>query len=277
MATDEMTGVEGVVLLDDNSPTDGEEKKEVKMYGKFAENAYLQTTQRPFAAFGRTTRMDNAELSRMIFSMFRKTFHDLAGAIVEFNGKFQVSLFFEDNQDEFDPHKEFKNVVRIDKAKSKDTYDRMAALYNRGFSRKYSLNDETKLLLAPFMYGGRQVNKPESNRWNKNIVEIPVPMMGNAMYRSGDRCFIKVVNLDIHVILRHLFGDTMVIYTETDASGNETNFSTSARYEIRYMKPNFNGTFSMNIEQFDQSAVEKFIAKEYPQFNNYTGIQMYNV
>ena len=68
----------------------------------------------PFNAFGRTTRMSNIDLSKIIREQFQKSFHDLAGCYVGAapGGNLTVALYFENNAEDIAPGK-FKNLTNV--------------------------------------------------------------------------------------------------------------------------------------------------------------------
>ena len=129
------------------------------------------------------------------------------------------------------------------------------------------------------MYGGKNANLPNNTKvWSNDAVlrEVHIPV--NDAFRRGyntERILMRVSGLDIRRILQELYGRDIITKTVANESG-DTNYRSEAKYEVHYMKSYPDGTFSMNIEQFDSAAVEKIFMKENPIPQMYLGVQMYN-
>jgi hypothetical protein len=261
---------------------EGGEKKKIEMVGSIPADAFLQWSPTPFKAFGATTRINSGVLARMIYASFRKTFHDLRGANIAFiNGNFVLELYFENNTENMKEGsiRNLVNLVAPDPNNGSNTtnlYVRKRIVNNRNYGKTFTLNDETKLLLSDFMYGGRDNNKPTSNRWNNYIHEVHIPI-SDAYYRRGERILLRVVGLDLRKVLQMLYGRLMVTETISQGNGKDMNYRAVAFYEPRYIKACTNDpTFILNIEQFDKGAVEEFTARENPVANfNLTGVNYY--
>lgn len=256
-----------------------------KMVGSIPENSRLEWSPIPFESFGKTTRIHSDELARKIRAAFGETFHDLCGANVIYeNNNFVVKLYFAYNLDPI-PEGKIRNLISLTNTSPSDSsnmglYQKMNVIQNRYDGKRYTINDETKLLLSDFMYGGRQANKPNSKSWNnpdpkhKRIVEIaePISSYGN---RNAERTIVSIQNdIDLRRVLQKLYGDDMVIKTQSGLD-SDINSHAKALYEPRFVKYCANGTFIMNIEQFDKGAVEQFAIQENPQFQRIPNVIFY--
>lgn len=237
-----------------------------------------------FEAFGKTTRINSAELSRKIYAHFKQTFHELKGVniVILANAQIAVEMFFERNTEPL-PKGKIMNldslVDPVGTGSRNNLYERMQVTQNRRMGKTFTLNNETKLLLSKFMYGGKNANMPNNNKiWgNENVLrEVHIPV--NDPYRRGyntDRILVRVSGLDIRKILQELYGRDIITMTVVNEAG-DTNYRSEARYEVRFIKANADGTFIMNIEQFDSAAIEKIFMKENPIPQMYLGVQMYS-
>ena len=237
-----------------------------------------------FEAFGKTIRMNSAELSRKIYAHFKQTFHELKGCNISIlpNSQISVDLYFEKNLEPV-PDGKIKNLDSLIEPSSsgpkKNLYECMQVANNRRLGKIFTLNNETRLLLSKFMYGGSKVNLPDSKVWENETVqrEVHIPVTNDPFIRSynTDRILVRISGIDIRKILQELYGKTIVYKTVTDEHG-DINFTANAMYEVRVMKGLPDGTFIMNIEQFDKDAIEKIFMKENPIPQHYLGVQMYN-
>lgn len=286
------TSVKNVVTTDSNDTTVVENanpatEKKITMVGKLPLGAHLDWAPITFESFGRTTRVTNDELSRKIYAAFSESFHDLIGANITCtpggNGgsNFNLELFFEQNTDPR-PAGKIENLVNLTSPNgAKGLFAKNQIVQNRVNNKNFTLNDETRMLLSEFMYGGKDHNKySDAKTWSKWIRQIPIPVRAysDPFYRNGDRIVICVGGLDLRRVLQKLYGKEMVISTSTSADGTIVNNTATAFYEVRFIKmsQNGNGTFIMNIEQFDKGAVEFYTARENPQMVQNTGIVYYN-
>ena len=233
-----------------------------------------------FEAFGKTTRMSSAELSKKIYAYFKQTFHELKGCNLTYNGQINVELFFERNTEPL-PDGKIMNLVSLTDpvGSNANLFDRMQVTQNRTLGKVYKLNNETKLLLSKFMYGGKNANTPNAKTWSDaNVVtqlSIPVNDVFHRNYNT-DRILLRVTNLNIAYILQEIYGSKIITKTEANET-SDINHRSTAHYQARFIKGMPDGSFIMNIEQFDTKAVESIFMKENPIPQQYLGIQMYNV
>ena len=271
------------VVSDGEEVTSNNNKKNPIQYGmQFYGSEYIKWQPETFEAFGKTTRINSAELSRKICAHFKQTFHELKGCniVILANGQFGVELFFERNTEPLPDGKIMNLDSLVDPAGSRaNLYERMQVTQNRRMGKTYTLNNETRLLLSKFMYGGKNANMPDNNKvWGNENVLREVHMPVNDPYRRGyntDRILMRVTGLDIRKILQELYGRDIITKTVANDAG-DTNYRSEARYEVRFIKANIDGSFVMNIEQFDAAAIEKIFMQENPIPQQYLGIQMYS-
>lgn len=283
MATEKTNFINVVRDNKETENTNNNTKNPIEYGMDFNGTESLKWQPETFEAFGKTTRKNSAELSRQIYAYFSQTFHELRGCniILLPNGQFGIELFFERNTEPLPDGKIMNLDSLIDPVSSKNTnlYDRMNVVQNRYKGKAYTLNNETRLLLSKFMYGGKNANLPNNNKvWgNENVLrEVHIPT--NDPFRRGynsDRILVRVSGLDIHKVLQELYGRDIITKTVVDADG-DTNFRSEARYEVRFIKALVDGSFIMNIEQFDTGAIEKIFMQENPIPQNYLGVQMYS-
>lgn len=273
--------VRGAAPTPDQNQQNGQpqEPPKVEMVGSLPANAYLEWAPIPFKAFGRTTRVRSDVLSKFIYGEFRKTFHDIRGVNIAYvNGNFVLELYFENNTEEMKQGtiKNLDNlVVSNHPIGNNNLLARKRIVNNRINGKTYTLTDETKLLLSDLMYGGREQNKPNNNRWNQFIQEVHVPT-NDPFFRRSERILLRVVGLDFRRVLQKLYGRLMVTETVAQGNGKDVNYRSIAYYEPRYIKANADMTFIMNIECFDKAAVEEFTVRENPiaQYNA-SGVNYY--
>jgi len=283
MATEKTNFTNVISNMDDEKATNNSNQKNPIEYGMdFDGSESIKWQPETFEAFGKTTRMNSAELSRKIYAHFKQTFHELKGCnmVVLANGQIAVELFFERNTEPLPDGKIMNLDSLVDGTGSRSNmYERMNVVQNRRMGKTFTLNNETKLLLSKFMYGGKNANMPNNNKvWgNENVLrEVHIPVTDP--FRRGyntDRILVRVSGLDIRRILQELFGRDIVTKTVANESG-DTNYRSEARYEVRFIKAMVDGSFIMNIEQFDTAAIEKYFMQENPIPQQYLGVQMYN-
>ena len=272
------------VVTDNETTTNTNSKNPVEYGMDFNGSESIIWQPETFEAFGKTTRMNSADLSRKIYSHFKQTFHELKGCnvVILANGQIAVELYFERNTEPLPDGKIMNLDSLIDPVSSSsraNLYERMQVTQNRRMGKAFTLNNETKLLLSKFMYGGKNANLPNNNKvWgNENVLrEVHIPV--NDPYRRGyntDRILVRVAGLDIHRVLQELYGRDIITKTEANESG-DINYRSDARYEVRFIKAMADGSFIVNIEQFDSSAIEKIFMQENPIPQQYFGVQMYN-
>ena len=270
-------------VVSDGEVTNNNTKNPIEYGMDFDGSESLKWQPESFEAFGKTTRINSAELSRKICAYFSQTFHELKGCnmVVQPNGQIGVELYFERNNESLPSGKimNLDSLVEPVGSSRANLYERMQVTQNRRLGKTYTLNNETRLLLSKFMYGGKAANLPNNNKvWGNEgtLREIHIPV--NDPFRRSmntDRILIRVSNLDIRRILQELYGRDIVTKTVANESG-DTNYRSEARYEVRFIKANVDGSFIMNIEQFDSAAIEKIFMQENPIPQQYLGVQMYS-
>lgn len=272
------------IVTNDGATANNNPKNPIVYGADFNGSEELKWQPETFEAFGKTTRINSADLSRKIYKHFSQTFHELKGCnmIILANGQIAVELFFERNNEPL-PAGKIMNldslVEPVGNGARNNMYERMNVVQNRRLGKTFTLNNDTKLLLAKFMYGGKNANMPNNNKvWgNENVLrEVHIPATDIYHRYGADRILVRVSGLDIHRILPELYGRDIVTKTVVDENG-DTNYRAEARYEVRFARANADGTFTMNIEQFDFSAVEKIFMQENPMMPQmHLGVQMYN-
>lgn len=277
MAT-EKTNFTNVVKITDDKATNNSKIE----YGmSFDGSEKIQWQPETFEAIGKTTRINSAELSRKIYNHFKQTFHELRGVniVILSNGQMAVEMFFERNTEELPSGKIMNLESLVNTNSGNNLFEKMQVTQNRLVGKTFTLNNETKLLLANFMYGGKNANMPNNNKvWgNENVLrEIHIPT-NSAFFRgqNTDRILVRVSGFDIRRIIQELYGRDIITKTIANESG-DTNYRSDARYEVRFVKYANDGSFIMNIEQFDLAAIEKIFIQENPAPQVYLGVQMYN-
>jgi hypothetical protein len=256
--------------------TQATEQQQEKMVGSIPANSAFEFEPTPFESFGNITRITNKELCEIIKAKFGATFHDLRGVMIHFvNGQWITEMYFEENADQIKPG-QIKNLVSLTTGNTKNDKSFLPGqqrIYSKLNGKLYTINDETKLLLSDFMYGGRKANNVnDRKKWDQNIHPIDIGMRAgygqHPFYpTNAHQVFIQVTGLDLRKLLRDaVFGPSMVTKTVTNGDGTMGNVVSKAFYEPRYIKPlpGVNEVFVMNIEQFDKDAVEKYVAIENP-------------
>lgn len=272
------------VVKDNEATTNNNPKNPIEYGMDFDGTETLKWQPETFEAFGKTTRVNSADLSRKIYAHFKQTFHELKGVniVMLANAQIAVEMYFERNTEPLPDGKINSLESLIDPVGSgsrNNMYERMNVVQNRRMGKTFTLNNETKLLLSKFMYGGKNANLPNNNKvWGNEHVLRETHIPANDPFRRGyntDRILVRVSGLDIHRILQELYGKDIITKTVVNESG-DTNYRSEARYEVRFIKANVDGTFIMNIEQFDSAAIEQIFMKENPVPQMYLGVQMYN-
>jgi hypothetical protein len=221
---------------------------------------------------GNTYIYTDGELSIEIRERLQKTFHDCIGIQInpEFNGIFPVSIVFKYNTQQCpeDKIRSLIDVTKIRKSDGKPSFlDAKRTQLNAVNGTKYVLNDETKLLLAEFMFGGKKANMPDSKNWDHNVRQVinqvvsPYGVPGTNNYVD---IYVEVMNVNFRALLRKLFGKSLVVSTSKDENGQTINYTSSAKYDAHQTRRNIDGTFNIKITQFDEAAVERLYAKNNP-------------
>lgn len=256
-------------------------------YSIFDGTEYMLWEPDPFKAIGKVMRINSAELAKMIYARFRQTFHDLKGVyiapVMNNQTAFNVEFYFQRNEAACGTE-EFPNLENLSTNNSKvtDVFERQRSIQNRKIGKTYTLNNETKLILSKYMYGGKDFNKPTNGKvWNNDNIVKEVHVGGNgfnAFHQYGtEYVLLKVTGLNLNMLLVELFGRTMINKTVTDSLGGDTNFAVAAAYQATFVKYCQDGTFMINVTQFDRQAVEEEYVKENPMPQGYGGVQMYSV
>lgn len=260
-------------IVTNKKTADGET---VKYWGRYPEDAKIESSPLPFKALGKIMRIRNDELCRAIRAQFGDLFHDLKGVnLVYVNNQFVTEFYFELNTEPL-PEGKIRNLINLTTPTPENRsnlFYRNAVVQNKLHGKVFTLNDETKLLLSDFMYGGRTANKPNNKKWEKLIEEIRIPAATyDPFAKNADRIFIRVVGFDIRRLAQNLYGPDMIINTTKDtATGEDQNLHATALYEVRFIKLNYDGTFIINIEQFDKNAAQQFVTQENPQLQRQAG------
>ena len=244
------------------------------------ENTRLDFEPMVFKPFGKTTRINSAALAKAIRIQFQKKFHDCCGCIIEAippQNNLAVTLFFQNNAKDIEPGK-FKNLVNYtgDRPAKKDITQMMGYVNKQRSGKIYELNDETKLFLSDYMFGGRSGNPlKNTSKWDSLIFERRVPA-GPVYAYGAENVIIGVRGLNLQLLCKALYGNEMIISTTLNADGKaEIESSESAYYECRPSKMLPDGTFMINIEQFDREMVDQYTRTENPQIAQSFGVQMY--
>ena len=256
-------------------------------YSIFNGSEYMAFEPDVFSAIGKVMRINSAELAKRLYARFRQTFHDLKGVyiapVMNNMTAFNVEFFFQRNDAECGSE-EIPNLENLATNNSKvtDVFERQKSIQNRKIGKTYALNNETKLLLSKYMYGGADYNKPTNGKiWNNDNIVKEVHVGGNgygAFHQYGTEYFLlRVSGLNLNVLLAELFGKNMITKTISDGNGEDTNFSVAAAYQATFVKNCPDGTFMINITQFDRQAVEEEYIKENPIPQGYGGVQMYSI
>ena len=270
------TNTEIVNVIDHTTDKDGNEIQGLKYYGRFSQNAYVDPDAISFKSFGKIMRTTNQELSLALRMMYQKTFHDLRGVFIRYNpgpgnAPFVTEFYFAKNANPC-PKDKIQNLVDLTSVSDKSNmFYKKQVVDNKANGHRYTLNEETKLLLSELMFGGKQANNPKSNKWNNYIKEVWVPNTDPTWnMHSGEQLVHVVGCFDFHKILQKIYGNTMVVQTvnrqEDDGTVKAKNLASNAAYEARFIKFTYNdpAVFIMNIEQFDKEEVDHLNAVENP-------------
>ena len=264
-------------VSDKTTDNKGQQIGNLNYYGQLSENAKLEWEPIPFKPLGRVTRATSSMMASTISKYYSCTFHDLRGVNLLYepmNRVFVTEFYFSNNISPV-PDGKIKNLIDLTQMpkngdSSNNYYYRRQIITNRVNGKKYTLNDETKLLLSDIMYGGRGANKPNNKNWNKFIQEITVPASNASFNSRAVEVLIKVSQcFDFNSILFKLFGPQMLVDLQAVNDNNDikgqVNLSPAvyrAKFERYY--PNEPGVFIFNIEQYDKEKVKELTLKENP-------------
>ena len=267
-----VTGITGAVTTESKTEegTVTIAKKPI-MTGSIPANSRIVADIVPFKAIGEIMRISNTELCAIINSYFRPIFHDYVGSYIipDISGMARIELVFEHNPEPINSDLKIANVVDLTNTHVNDLYARARAIQYRSMGKHYTLNPETKLLLSDIMYGGRDGNKAtDDKRWKQNLREHPESLNSihpNLIRPGTEHSYVIVSNVDPKLLVREIFGHTMVISTKNTNNGEVENINAKAYYEVRIAKilPGINN-FMLDIIRFDVGGVEQESARENP-------------
>lgn len=267
-----MATVQSTVVTEKNNE---EREREERKFGNLSESTKIKIESIPFDCISKSKVMTSDELATLITSAFKNVLHDLSFSIITYENtgkslQLVLRMYFQyNNKPASDGYN--KNVVLVSegvKISEHHMINRMKALQNKVEGKKFTLNDETKLLLSDYMIGGRQLYLPtknNNNRWDKSAYEFyDNTNSGYTPYYYNNANsvtpYICVTDLDINKIVSDIFGGTMI--TSTVKQGDElVNYKCKCRYNIRYIKnlPN-SRSISLSVEQYDIGKVEEMNA-----------------
>ena len=293
MATENVKSQEEEKREGTNNEQPKKEKKKIVEY-EYGINSESKLTfeHEEFKAFGRFTRITNKDLSLLIKSYLTTILHDLRGVMIMFDGvNLDTRLYFQKNTAEL-PNNKIPRIVDLTKpSNDKSIFARQKAIYNAKNQNIYTLNDATRVLLSDFMYGGRDANKPKSNRWNDNINQMD---MMNGLQQTNPNylqfyaqnvhdIYVEVKGIDLNRLIKVIYGNEMVIGStikHSKDSGDKVinHMSSNAMYMTRFAKPSNRepGVFYIQIEQFDADSIEAISDSEDIRiFSAPNGIQFY--
>lgn len=250
-------------------------------------NQELEFTPETFKAFCRVMRIRNDELARLIKIKYADVFHDLKGVRIQFvYGKFVTEFYFENNNEPV-PEGKIKNLENLSSPtiSGSNLFLKNRQLQHRVNGEKFTLTEQTKILLADVMYGGKDNNKPNSKKWLENVTEICTPVPANPFYTTKNAAIVmvRVGGIDLNRVLRKVFGTKMVIQTEqvkTDDGVADANTYAEAWYRPKFDKivPGSRTPeplFTINIDQFDKGQAVEMTINENPMMAQHNGVSMY--
>ena len=278
MVTNNATQYTGV--YDYRTDDQGQELANLKDYGGFSQNAQIQFDPIPYTAFCKIMRMDSQQLSLIIKESYAKIFHDLRGVFLNYvpgsrHPGIVMDMYFSKNAAPKPDDKiaNLQDLTDVNRRKA-TTFEKQQFLNNLSGGKKYVLTDQTKILLADIMYGGKQAkeNRPDNNRWATISQQIWQPTQDQLYRPNSGELMIKLSGVfDIYSVLKKIFGKRMITRTEAcvdQSTGKAAMKNTQAecKYEIRFIKYSINKpyTFIVDIEQFDNQAVEEIVVRENP-------------
>lgn len=248
------------------------------------ENARLQWTPNEFSILFNETRKSSIELAADITSKFKQTFHDIAGSFIYCDrGVIRIRLFFEYNNNPL-PEGKIHSIVDLTEPSTvytNDFYNKNQVVQNKINGKKFTLNKATRILLSEFVYGGKEANKSNSNKWDKMIKECPVEVSTMQapypIYRPNNahRIFLAIDAIDINKILQKLYGDIMVSSTKFNSSSEAVSKTSKCKYKTRYLEPGTRtNEIMIGIGVINIEGIEEKFYKEHNNFNT-SFLQMY--
>jgi flavodoxin len=161
------------------APTGNGGEAKSDMVGQLKKGSALDWAPTTFVSFGKVNRTTTAELASKIHAAFGATFHDLLGAAINIDpkGNFKLELLFEQNTEKC-PSGKITNLVGLTCATGANSFfAKNQIIQNRVNNKAYTLNAETKMLLAEFMCGGAKANKyTDAKKWDSHISQVPIPV-----------------------------------------------------------------------------------------------------
>lgn len=267
-----------------NNKETNKQQEEKKFVGSIPETAEIEFETDPLDTMAHVERSTTKDLSIKIKEKFRKVFHDLKGVYIQYqNGKnFATSFIFEYNSAKV-PDGKIKNLTPVSlKGTNSNSGENLFEINNRlqkKFTGKtFELTDETKLLLAPYMYGDKNQNNYKNTKaWNQKIQEVKESTMNTSPWlfsNNSERVYLVVTGLDIRKLLRAVYGRKMVIKTIIN-DNKADNIMAEAFYDIEFggNRPEFS---IINIWQIDKSKVQEVAQRESPKMAyDVTGIKYF--
>jgi hypothetical protein len=282
-----ISGVKTVELNNNNGQTEEQKnQQQEKTWGdlKLDSRASLDWEVMPVESIGHSIIINSAVLMMTIRERMQKTFHDFAGVdiFVPKPGRqvFECRFAFWYNPAPV-PEGKIKSLVDVTKVKpNENSFYNMKQASNHIINGvKYELNDETKLLISDMLYGGRKANMPNSKNWNnrdnveQSVIQIRNDFSGYYQRSSTNvQIYVDVKNVDLRLVLKKLFGKSMIISTTKDSAGKTVNYSVDCLYNPISYTGRPDNTFDITISQFDPNAVRKLFAQQHPmQFCSING------
>ena len=264
----------------DKDPNDIGDKE--KRYGdlQLTADGHLRWQLLPFEAVSKMTRRTSADVATTIKAYLAKTFNDIRGvnivyippAIIGEEDRFDVELFFSMNQ--LPDKNKISSILDISNPNSidddKNLYYKKQIMDNRVAGHHFTLNDDTKLLLADMMGTPDKSKKdflPNAKIWNSIIEEF---WINNSIigYGGTRECIIKVSKaINLNKVLKKIYGNQMITTTEYISTQNgikSHNHTSVCEYKVTFEKfvKNDPNAFIMNIHQFSRKMVEDLFMSE---------------
>ena len=208
-------------------------EQEVRMVGKYPETAYLTCEATPLPVSTIKMNTTTRWLAETFKANLMKYFHDLSSVYIVYErGNFDVQLTFVKNTAPVEGDK-IENLVRtIDKYDHNSIYamKQRQSVYRSG--KEFSLTDETKLFLSPFMAG------PNNNRkrlyadkffWDKLIEEKFDTQMNRernvwgVVSPENKITYVTVHGIDINKVASWVLPKEYVGYCEKGEDGTAIN------------------------------------------------------
>ena len=257
-----------------------EDAAKLKSYGELTSEAILKWNPLPLECIDKVWRMSNADICKMIKTYYQKTFHDLKGVNLRYvygqskPGDFQLELWFGMNNEPC-PSNKLKSVVDLTSISnnngSDDLFAKKRVLNNISTNKKFTINNETKLLLSDITYENMM---PENKKWNDCIIQrvnnLPYNFNGGYAPGSVDISVEVTGCFNINKVLKKLFGNNIVKQTEhTMEDGQYVDKNTeseAAVYWVDYIEPSKRDAmiYYIHVNQFDANQIRERNLKENP-------------